>query len=142
MSRSRTLSTASSTRMAPGTQLVASKDRAKPSTIWSCHLKDVERKGYESRSLDILIGLYLSPSYVPRLGCLWCWICLLCVPRCPTKRVCVCSLVQVERRVFVNNIIVRFHPELELEGDEVKTIICRYPSPKVIPPPAPPVAIM
>lgn len=60
--------------------------------------------------------------------------------RCRTKRVFV--LAQVERRVFVNNIIVRFHPELELEGDEVKTIICRYPSPKVIPPPAPPVPIM
>lgn len=52
-----------------------------------------------------------------------------------------CGTKRVERRVFVNNIIVRFHPELELEGDEVKTIICRYPSPKVIPPPAPPIPL-
>ena len=65
------------------------------------------------------------------------------------KRLCVVVVivvvfVQVERRVFVNNIIVRFHPELELDGDEVKTIICRYPSPKVVlpPAPAPPVPIM
>lgn len=53
-----------------------------------------------------------------------------------------CGTQRVERRVFVNNIIVRFHPGLELEGDEVKTIICRYPSPEVIPPPAPPVPII
>ncbi|KAK7070551.1 hypothetical protein SK128_015656 [Halocaridina rubra] len=53
-----------------------------------------------------------------------------------------CGTNRVERRVFVNNIIVRFHPGLELEGDEVKTIICRYPSPEVIPPPAPPVPII
>ncbi|XP_071549615.1 uncharacterized protein pot [Panulirus ornatus] len=53
-----------------------------------------------------------------------------------------CGTDRVERRVFVNNIIVRFHPELELEGDEVKTIICRYPSPKYIPPPGPPVPIV
>ncbi|XP_045622584.2 LOW QUALITY PROTEIN: uncharacterized protein pot [Procambarus clarkii] len=53
-----------------------------------------------------------------------------------------CGTNRVERRVFVNNIIVRFHPGLELEGDEVKTIICRYPSPKVIPPPGPPVPIV
>ncbi|XP_037781694.1 uncharacterized protein LOC119578043 isoform X2 [Penaeus monodon] len=52
-----------------------------------------------------------------------------------------CGTKRVERRVFVNNIIVRFHPGLELEGDEVKTIICRYPSPEVIPPPPPPVPI-
>jgi hypothetical protein len=37
--------------------------------------------------------------------------------------------------VFINNIIVRFHAGLELDGDEVKTIICRYPPP-VAPPPA------
>ena len=51
-------------------------------------------------------------------------------------------------RVFTNNILVRFHPSLELEGDEVKTIVCRYPEP-IVPPPvafpapikvAPPVA--
>ncbi|KAG7154419.1 hypothetical protein Hamer_G018152 [Homarus americanus] len=52
-----------------------------------------------------------------------------------------CGTNRVERRVFVNNIIVRFHPGLELEGDEVKTIICRYPSPKVIIPPGPPVPV-
>ncbi|RXG53533.1 hypothetical protein Avbf_06629 [Armadillidium vulgare] len=48
----------------------------------------------------------------------------------------------IERRVFMNNIIVRFHKGLELEGDEVKTIICRYPSPEVILPPGPPVPII
>jgi hypothetical protein len=31
--------------------------------------------------------------------------------------------------VFTNNIIVRFHPGLEIEGDEVITVICRYPTP-------------
>lgn len=46
-----------------------------------------------------------------------------------------CGTSRVDRRVFVNNIIVRFHKGLELEGDEVKTIICRYPSPEVVPPP-------
>lgn len=46
-------------------------------------------------------------------------------------------------RMFVNDIIVRFHPALELEGDEVKTILCRYPPPVaplppvVVPPPLP-----
>lgn len=53
-----------------------------------------------------------------------------------------CGTNRVERRVFVNNIIVRFHPGLELEGDEVKTIICRYPSPVVLPPPIPPAPII
>jgi len=46
-----------------------------------------------------------------------------------------CGTQKIERRVFMNNIIVRFHKGLELEGDEVKTIICRYPSPKVLLPP-------
>lgn len=32
-------------------------------------------------------------------------------------------------RVFVNDVIVRFHKTLELEEDEVKTLICRYPPP-------------
>ncbi|XP_076042621.1 zona pellucida domain protein papillote [Oratosquilla oratoria] len=45
-----------------------------------------------------------------------------------------CGTQRVERRVFLNNIIVRFHRGLELEGDEVKTIICRYPSPAVVTP--------
>jgi len=31
--------------------------------------------------------------------------------------------------VFVNDVIVRFHKSLELEEDEVKTLICRYPPP-------------
>lgn len=53
-----------------------------------------------------------------------------------------CGTKRVDRRVFVNNIIVRFHKGLELEGDEVKTIICRYPSPEVILPPGPPVPII
>ena len=37
--------------------------------------------------------------------------------------------------------MVRFHPSLELEGDEVKTIICRYPSPEVVIPPGPPLPV-
>ena len=44
-------------------------------------------------------------------------------------------------RVFTNNILVRFHPSLELEGDEVKTIVCRYPEPVVPPPLGPPLPI-
>jgi len=36
---------------------------------------------------------------------------------------------------------VRFHPSLELEGDEVKTIVCRYPEPIVPPPLGPPLPI-
>ncbi|CAG0885966.1 unnamed protein product [Cyprideis torosa] len=40
-------------------------------------------------------------------------------------------------RVFTNNIIVRFHAGLELDGDEVKTIVCKYPPPNVVPPVAP-----
>lgn len=31
--------------------------------------------------------------------------------------------------MFVNDVIVRFHKTLELEEDEVKTLICRYPPP-------------
>jgi hypothetical protein len=37
-------------------------------------------------------------------------------------------------RVFTNNIVVRFHPGLEIDGDEVITIVCRYPPP-IVPPP-------
>ena len=37
--------------------------------------------------------------------------------------------------------MVRFHPSLELEGDEVKTIVCRYPEPIVPPPLGPPLPI-
>eukprot|EP00092_Neocalanus_flemingeri_P005446 GFUD01005869.1.p1 GENE.GFUD01005869.1~~GFUD01005869.1.p1 ORF type:complete len:775 (+),score=162.24 GFUD01005869.1:56-2380(+) len=45
-----------------------------------------------------------------------------------------CGTVQSPLRVFTNNIIVRFHPGLEIEGDEVITVICRYPPPIVQPP--------
>ncbi|PSN36580.1 hypothetical protein C0J52_26070, partial [Blattella germanica] len=38
-------------------------------------------------------------------------------------------------RVFSNNIVVRFHPGLEMDGDEVITVVCRYPPP-VAPAPA------
>ena len=46
-------------------------------------------------------------------------------------------LFQRPARVFTNNIVVRFHPRLEFPGDEVITIICRYPPPRVISPPIP-----
>jgi hypothetical protein len=39
------------------------------------------------------------------------------------------SHLQVAQRVFVNDVIVRFHKTLELEEDEIKTLICRYPPP-------------
>lgn len=42
---------------------------------------------------------------------------------------------QDPQRVFTNNIVVRFHPALEMDGDEVITIVCRYPPP-IAPPPA------
>merc|ERR1711970_1266558 len=45
-----------------------------------------------------------------------------------------CGTLQDPLRVFTNNIIVRFHPGLEIEGDEVITVICRYPPPVVQPP--------
>jgi hypothetical protein len=38
--------------------------------------------------------------------------------------------------VFTNNIVVRFHPGLEIDGDEIITIVCRYPPP-VAPLPGP-----
>lgn len=36
---------------------------------------------------------------------------------------------QEPQRVFTNNIVVRFHPNLEMDGDEIVTIVCRYPPP-------------
>jgi len=45
-----------------------------------------------------------------------------------------CGTIQKPLRVFTNNIVVRFHPGLEIEGDEVITVICRYPPPVVQPP--------
>merc|ERR1712156_1162886 len=45
-----------------------------------------------------------------------------------------CGTLQSPARVFTNNIIVRFHPSFEIVGDEVITIICRYPPP-IVPPP-------
>ncbi|XP_076346729.1 uncharacterized protein LOC143244977 [Tachypleus tridentatus] len=45
-----------------------------------------------------------------------------------------CGTKQKVSRVFINNILVRFHRSLELDEDEVKTIICRYPPPLAPPP--------
>ncbi|XP_037073730.1 verprolin-like [Pollicipes pollicipes] len=45
-----------------------------------------------------------------------------------------CGTKQGPARVFTNNIIMRFHPHLEWEGDEVVTIVCRYPPPIAAPP--------
>jgi len=49
-----------------------------------------------------------------------------------------CGTKQEAPRLFVNNLVLRFHRSLELEEDEVKTIVCRYPPPQAPPPPAPP----
>ncbi|KAJ8927330.1 hypothetical protein NQ314_020216 [Rhamnusium bicolor] len=46
-----------------------------------------------------------------------------------------CGTKQGPQRVFTNNIVVRFHPGLEIDGDEIITIVCRYPPP-VAPTPA------
>jgi hypothetical protein len=46
------------------------------------------------------------------------------------------GLLQDPQRVFTNNIVVRFHPGLEIDGDEIITIVCRYPPP-VAPLPGP-----
>lgn len=46
-----------------------------------------------------------------------------------------CGTKQDPQRVFTNNIVVRFHPGLEMDGDEIITIVCRYPPP-IAPPPA------
>ncbi|XP_075989249.1 zona pellucida domain protein papillote isoform X2 [Anticarsia gemmatalis] len=47
-----------------------------------------------------------------------------------------CGTKQDPLRVFTNNIVVRFHPGLEMDGDEVITIVCRYPPP-IVPKPVP-----
>lgn len=49
-----------------------------------------------------------------------------------------CGTKQEAPRLFINNIVLRFHRSLELEEDEVKTIVCRYPPPLAPAPPAPP----
>merc|ERR1719229_816420 len=49
-----------------------------------------------------------------------------------------CGTKQTNTRVFSNDIVVRFHPGLEIEGDEVITVICRYPPPVIQPPPPAP----
>lgn len=49
-----------------------------------------------------------------------------------------CGTKQEAPRLFVNHLVLRFHRSLELEEDEVKTIVCRYPPPLApAPPPAP-----
>lgn len=49
-----------------------------------------------------------------------------------------CGTKQEATRLFINNIVLRFHRSLELEEDEEKTIVCRYPPPNApSPPPAP-----
>ncbi|XP_069702408.1 uncharacterized protein pot isoform X2 [Periplaneta americana] len=52
-----------------------------------------------------------------------------------------CGTKQDPQRVFTNNIVVRFHPGLEMDGDEIITIVCRYPPP-VAPPPIVPLPIL
>merc|ERR1712238_371298 len=52
-----------------------------------------------------------------------------------------CGTLQSPARVFTNNIIVRFHPSFEIVGDEVITIICRYPPP-IVPPPIYPAPLL
>lgn len=49
-----------------------------------------------------------------------------------------CGTKQEAPRLFVNNIVVRFHRSLQLEEDEEKTIVCRYPPPQAPAPPPPP----
>lgn len=49
-----------------------------------------------------------------------------------------CGTKQEAPRLFINNIVLRFHRSLELEEDEVKTIVCRYPPPEAPAPPPPP----
>lgn len=49
-----------------------------------------------------------------------------------------CGTKQEAPRLFVNNIVLRFHRSLELEEDEEKTIVCRYPPPQAPAPPPPP----
>lgn len=52
-----------------------------------------------------------------------------------------CGTKQDPQRVFTNNIVVRFHPGLEIDGDEVITIVCRYPPPIAPAPPKPPAGL-
>ncbi|XP_026679002.1 uncharacterized protein LOC103508656 isoform X2 [Diaphorina citri] len=53
-----------------------------------------------------------------------------------------CGTRQDPQRVFTNNIVVRFHPALEMDGDEVITIVCRYPPPIAPAPPQLPAYIL
>lgn len=53
-----------------------------------------------------------------------------------------CGTKQDPLRVFTNNVVVRFHPGLEMDGDEVITIVCRYPPPVAPAPPKPPESIL
>ncbi|XP_037935001.1 uncharacterized protein LOC119669249 [Teleopsis dalmanni] len=53
-----------------------------------------------------------------------------------------CGTIQNPTRVFTNNIIVRFHANLEMDGDEIITIVCRYPPPIPSLPPALPARIL
>ncbi|KAM8718605.1 hypothetical protein ACLKA7_001334 [Drosophila subpalustris] len=53
-----------------------------------------------------------------------------------------CGTIQSPTRVFTNNIIVRFHANLEMDGDEIITIVCRYPPPVPSLPPALPAPIL
>lgn len=52
-----------------------------------------------------------------------------------------CGTKQDPLRVFTNNVVVRFHPVLEMDGDEVITIVCRYPPPVAPAPPALPASM-
>lgn len=52
------------------------------------------------------------------------------------KKLLISCLKQEPQRVFTNNIVVRFHPGLEMDGDEIITIVCRYPPPIPSIPPA------
>lgn len=49
-----------------------------------------------------------------------------------------CGTKQEAPRLFVNEIVLRFHRSLELEEDEQLTIVCRYPPPQAPAPPPPP----
>lgn len=53
-----------------------------------------------------------------------------------------CGTKQEPQRVFTNNIVVRFHPGLEMDGDEIITIVCRYPPPVPSIPPGLPAPIL
>ncbi|XP_054016099.1 uncharacterized protein LOC128896712 [Hylaeus anthracinus] len=53
-----------------------------------------------------------------------------------------CGTKQDPLRVFTNNVVVRFHPGLEMDGDEVITIVCRYPPPVAPAPPKSPSRIV